>query len=118
MFPPEIIDSSKLYGLGVYIKSLGRILSLGGEITVLPAHRLYNRERYNNIGVDRAGDIIDHHERRLTRLVESATKGESNLEDITEGIFSRSKLLGVNLMSAISEVVAHLEFLEETEDIL
>ncbi len=118
MFSPKIIDSSRLYGLGVYLKSLARMLAFRGEVTVLPAHRLYNRGQYNCIGVDRAGDIMDHHKRRLTRLLQAVTRGESNLEDITEGIFSRSKLLGVNLMAAISEVVAHLEFLEETEDIL
>lgn len=118
MFSPEIIDSKRLYGLGAYLKSLARISALGRKIIVLPAHRLYNRDRYNSIGVDRAGDITDHHKRRLTRLVDSVTKGESNLEDLTEGIFSRSKLLGVNLMAAISEVVAHLEFLEDTGDIL
>ena len=41
----------------------------------------------------------------------------SNLEETTKGIFERSKLLGSNLYPAMSEIVAHLEFLEDAEDI-
>ena len=42
----------------------------------------------------------------------------STLEETTKGIFDRSKLLGSNLYAAMSEIVAHLELLEDTEDIL
>ena len=84
----------------------------------MPAHRLFNRNKLNNVGVKRARDIIEHHRRRLSRLTDSISKGDSNLEDLTRGIFSRSKLLGGNLMAALSEIVAHLEFLEESGDIV
>jgi len=117
-FPTEIIDSNKLYGLGIYLNSLGKVASLGADLTVMPAHRLFNRNKVNNIGVTRARDIIEHHRRRLSRLTDSISKGDSNLEDLTRGIFNRSKLLGGNLMAALSEIVAHLEFLEESGDIV
>ncbi len=117
-FPTEIIDSNKLYGLGIYLNSLGKVASLSADLTVMPAHRLFNRNKVNSVGVTRARDIIEHHRRRLLRLTDSISKGDSNLEDLTRGIFNRSKLLGGNLMAALSEIVAHLEFLEESGDIV
>ena len=60
---------------------------------------------------------MEHHVRRLSKLLEVIEEKESSLEDLTTGIFSRGKLLGSNLMAALSEVVAHLEFLEDVGDI-
>jgi len=110
-------DLESLYGLGVYLESLGVVTRFAKDTVLLPAHRLYNRGNLNEVDPSRAKDIIDHHSRRLARLLKSIGSGESSLEDITEGIFSRGKLLGGNLMAAVSEVVAHLEFLDDTEDI-
>ena len=106
-----------LYGLGVYMKSLGVISQVDSGTILLPAHRLYNRGKLNTIGPSRAKAIVDHHAHRLSRLLKVIEAKESSLEDLTRGIFSRGKLLGTNLMAALSEVVAHLEFLEDTEDI-
>ena len=106
-----------LYGLGVYMESLGVISQVDSDIMFLPAHRLYNRGRVNTIGPSRAKDIVEHHVRRLRKLLEVFETKESSLEDLTRGIFSRGKLLGTNLMAALSEVVAHLEFLEDVGDI-
>ena len=99
------------------MKSLGVISQVDSDIMLLPAHRLYNRGRVNTIGPSRAKDIVEHHVRRLSKLLEVIEAKESSLEDLTRGIFSRGKLLGTNLMAALSEVVAHLEFLEDVGDI-
>jgi glyoxylase-like metal-dependent hydrolase (beta-lactamase superfamily II) len=115
---PEFLqDPSELYGLGTYLKSLGRVIELGNSYTVLPAHRLYNKSNFNWQGVERAGDILKHHEKRLDQMLKKLQGKNSNLEETTKGIFERSKLLGSNLYPAMSEIVAHLEFLEDTEDI-
>ena len=116
--PTEIIDPNRLYGLGVYLGSLGKVAALDADLSVMPAHRLFNRNKVKSVGVKGARDIIEHHRRRLSRLTDSISQGDSNLEDLTRGIFSRSKLLGGNLMAALSEIVAHLEFLEESGDIV
>ena len=39
------------------------------------------------------------------------------MEDLTRGIVEISKLLGANIFAAMSEIVAHLEFLEDCNDI-
>jgi len=116
---PEFLkDPSGLYGLGAYLNSLGRVIELGDSYTVLPAHRLYNKSNFNWHGVERAGDILKHHEKRLDQMLKKLQGKTSNLEETTKGIFERSKLLGSNLYAAMSEIVAHLELLEDTEDIL
>ena len=115
---PEFLkDPSELYGLGTYLDSLGKVIQLGDEYTVLPAHRLFNKSSFNWSGVERAGDIIHHHEKRLNRMVDKLQNKTSNLEETTKGIFEKSKLLGSNLYAAMSEIVAHLELLEDTRDI-
>ena len=116
---PEFLkDPSSLYGLGAYLNSLGRVIELGDSYTVLPAHRLYNKSNFNWHGVERAEDILKHHEKRLDQMLKKLQGKTSNLEETTKGIFERSKLLGSNLYAAMSEIVAHLELLEDTEDIL
>ncbi|GIS63870.1 MAG: hypothetical protein CM1200mP3_01180 [Chloroflexota bacterium] len=86
-------------------------------ISFLPAHRLYNRGRVNTIGPSRAKDIVEHHVRRLSKLLEVIEAKESSLEDLTRGIFSGGKITGNKFDGALSEVVAHLEFLEDVGDI-
>ena len=115
--PRKGMDLESLYGLGVYMQSLGVISQVESDVILLPAHRLYNRGGVNTIGPCRAKDIVEHHARRLKKLLEVIEARESSLEDLTRGIFSRGKLLGSNLMAALSEVVAHLEFLEDVGDI-
>lgn len=113
----EPLDAERLYGLGTYIESLGRVIDLGDEIQLLPAHRLFNKGQLNLCGVERASDIVLHHQRRLERLHSHIGRGKSNLTDLTARLFDRSKLLGGNLMAALSEVVAHLELLDDVGDI-
>lgn len=116
---PRFLQNPKnLYGLGTYLNSLGMVIELGREFTILPAHRLYNKSQFNWHGIERAEEIVKHHERRLDRMTGKLQAKTSNLEETTRGIFERSKLLGRNLYAAMSEIVAHLELLEDTKDIV
>ena len=83
----------------------------------MPAHRLYNKGKFNFTGVERAQEIVSHHGRRLSRIFNYLDKSPSTLEEMTRGIFERSKLLGGNIYAAMSEIVAHIEYLEDTGDI-
>ena len=115
--PAFLKDPSKLYGLGTYLDSLGKVIKLGSNYTILPAHRLYNKSKFNWQGIERAQEIVKHHEQRLDSMMKKLQTSTSNLEETTKGIFERSKLLGPNLYAAMSEIVAHFEFLEDTGDI-
>ena len=113
----EALSEEHLYGLGTYIESLGKVIALGEEVRLLPAHRLFNKGQLNLCGVERASDIVLHHQRRLERLYGHIGRGKSNLTDLTTSLFERSKLLGGNLMAALSELGAHLELLDDVGDI-
>ncbi len=115
--PEEYHDADGLYGLATYLKSLKQIVDLGPDIAVLPAHRLFNKNRFNFKGVRRAKDVIQHHNRRLKRILNKLDDSTSSLEEVTRGLFPRRKLSSGVLYMALTEAVAHVELLEDTGDL-
>ena len=115
--PEEYHDADGLYGLGTYLKSLKLIVDLGPDILVLPAHRLFNKNKFNFKGVRRAKDVIQHHNRRLKRILSKIDDEPASLEDVTRGLFPRRKLSSGVLYMALTEAVAHVELLEDTGDL-
>ena len=115
--PAKFSDPSKSYGLKRYMTSLKTVLDLGESYAVLPAHRLFNRGRFNFVSVRRAAEVIDHHDRRLAQIIQRIDDRPTGLEDMTKGIFERRKLIGGNLFMALSEIVAHVELLEDLGDV-
>ena len=115
--PAAFSEPSSAYGLEAYMRSLETILRLGEELAVLPAHRLFNRGQFNFVSVTRAGEVIDHHGRRMAQILRRVSDRPAGLEDVTRGVFERRKLAGGNLFMALSEVVAHVETLQDFGDI-
>jgi len=115
--PGQYQDASKWYGLETYLKSLKVVSDLGEGVQVLPAHRYFNRDHFNFINTGRARDIIQHHGERLAHIVEKLNGGEMGLEDLTRGIFEHRKLESDNLLAGLSEIVAHVEVLEDLGDV-
>ena len=115
--PAKFSDSSRSYGLEAYMRSLKIVLDLGEERAVLPAHRLFNRGRFNFVSVNRAGEVINHHGRRLDQILQRIDDRPAGLEEVTRGVFERRKLSGGNLFMALSEVVAHVEVLQDFGDV-
>ena len=94
-----------------------RVADLGPEVAVLPAHRLYNNHKFNFQTTQRAGDIIRFHARRLGLILVTAGPEPQPLEDVTRRTFERRKLEGGNFFAALTEVVAHVELLEDSGDL-
>ena len=115
--PAEYREAGASFGLERYMRSLGRVLELGPSLAILPAHRLYNRNKFNFLTLRRAEEIIRHHARRLAQILRRAADEPTTLEQVTSGIFQRGKLIGGNLFMAMSEVVAHLELLQDVGDL-
>jgi glyoxylase-like metal-dependent hydrolase (beta-lactamase superfamily II) len=105
------------YGLATYLKSLKLISDMGEQTQVLPAHRYFNRDKFNYINALRARDIIEHHGLRLGQILNHVGTTAVGLEPLTRGIFDHRKLMGINLRAALAEVVAHIELLEDTGDL-
>ncbi len=115
--PAAFSNPSNAYGLEIYMKSLKTIFDLGEERAVLPAHRLYNRGQFNLISVDRAGEVISHHGDRMAQILRRLADRPVGLEEVTHGVFEQRKLTGGNLFMALSEVVAHVEVLQDFGDV-
>jgi glyoxylase-like metal-dependent hydrolase (beta-lactamase superfamily II) len=115
--PAAFSSPSNAYGLEIYMRSLKTIFDLGEERAVLPAHRLYNRGRFNLISVDRAGEVISHHGDRMAQILQRLADRPAGLEEVTHGVFEQRKLTGGNLFMALSEVVAHIELLQDVGDV-
>ena len=115
--PAAFSRPSQAYGLEAYMRSLKTIVDLGEEIAVLPAHRLFNRGQFNFVSVMRAGEVINHHGRRMAQILQRISDQPTGLEDVTRGVFERRKLIGGNLFMALSEIVAHIELLQDVGDV-
>ncbi len=115
--PARFSDPSSAYGLKTYMVSLKTVLDLGESYAVLPAHRLFNRGRFNFVSVNRAAEVINHHEDRLSQIVRRIDDRPTGLEEMTRDIFEQRKLSGGNLYMALSEIVAHVELLQDLGDV-
>ena len=115
--PSAFSNPSSAFGLEVYMRSLKTIYDLGETRAVLPAHRLFNRGNFNFVSVVRAGEVISHHGQRMSQIVRQLDDRPTGLEEVTRGVFESRKLSGGNLFMAMSEVVAHVEFLQDIGDV-
>ena len=115
--PPAYQDENQYYGLKTFLKSLKRVAAMEPDISVLPAHRAYFRGKFNLIGVERAQEILDHHRERCDDLLSLVRKETGGLESLTRRHFSSRHLEGPNFRMALSEVVSHVEFLQEAGDV-
>ena len=115
--PEHYHCEDEIYGLETYLRSLRMIGSMGEGVAVLPAHRLFSKGRFNFETAGRADEILRHHAVRLGRILHRMGTEPTSLEHITRGVFARRKLIGGNLYMALSEIVAHIELLEDAGDL-
>lgn len=115
--PAEYHDADSYYGLEIYLRSLKTVTELGPDVAVLPAHRLFNRDKFNFETTRRAQATIEHHAERLDSMLEKIGPNAVGLEDLTRATFEHRKLEGGNLYAALTEVVAHLELLQDAGDV-
>jgi len=115
--PPAYCSSNDIYGLKALLTSLKRMALLEGDITVLPAHRAFHRGQLNPIGVSRATEIMEHHRNRCYELTQVMKAGPKDLVTITREYFSDREVEAQNFFLAFTEVMAHIELMQEAGDI-
>ena len=115
--PPAYSSSNEIYGLKALLTSLKRMALLEGDITVLPAHRAFFRGQFNPIGVSRATEIMEHHRDRCHELTQVMKSGPKDLVTITREYFSDREVEAQNFFLAFTEVMAHIELMQEAGDI-
>lgn len=115
--PSQYRGNNEIYGLKALLKSLKRMAALEGDITVLPAHRAFHRGKFNPIGVERATEILEHHRNRCYELTEVMKTGPKDVVTITRDYFSNREVEAHNFFLAFTEVMAHIELMQEAGDI-
>jgi glyoxylase-like metal-dependent hydrolase (beta-lactamase superfamily II) len=117
--PDRYKNPGDVWGLMAYLKSLHRVCQLGKGLTVMPAHRLFNRNQFRMTDERRAVETIAFHLERCDALVRAIEDGYTDLELATRELFSYRPLTGsYHLMSAASETISHVELLEDTGDMV
>ena len=114
---PEYTDADALYGLETYIRSLRMVEELGESIQVLPAHRLFNKGRFNFSDIGRIGEIIEHHAERLEMALDVVDGDGGTLTDVTRALFPRQTPSSPVYHLALTEAMAHVELLHESGDL-
>jgi len=117
ILPKEYRSENKYYGLKAYFKSLKKVENLGDDITVLPAHRAVHRGKFIPIGLERVGELLEHHRDRCYRLLELVKDNTNEMASITRKLFGGQRLDEVNFYLAYTEVMSHIEFLQECGDV-
>jgi glyoxylase-like metal-dependent hydrolase (beta-lactamase superfamily II) len=90
--------------LAEYLDSLGRFRALGPDIFVLPSHGL----PFYGL-TERADELAQHHELRLTELADLMRMPRSTME-LARGLFPRAVADG-HARHAFAETLAHAHFL-------
>ena len=117
MLPEGYQDENRCYGLRAYLTSLKRVATLGNDISVMPAHRAVHRGKFNLIGLERAGEILEHHRWRCFQLIDLIKPEPIDIAAITRKHFSNLGSDEVTFLLAYTEVMSHLELLEECGDV-
>ena len=115
--PAAYRDRNDIYGLKALLTSLKRMAAMEGDITVLPAHRAFHRGKFNPIGLERATEILEHHRNRCHELTEVMKTGPMDLVSLTRKYFSGRELEEQNFFLAFSEVMSHIELMQESGDV-
>jgi len=115
--PAAYQNGNEIYGLKALLTSLKRVAAMEGDITVLPAHRAFYRGRFNPIGLERATEIVEFHRERCHELTDVMKAGPMDLDSLTRKYFSDRKLADQNFFMAFSEVMSHIELMQESGDV-
>lgn len=122
ILPPQFVEAQQIYGLRAYIRSVKRLMDIGRrfpDILVLPAHRLYYNQRWNDIGLmARAREMIEHHVQRCGDILRIVGNGHKTAEEIAREHFEPRLLKGMGIRLAINEVLSHSELLQVSGDVL
>jgi hypothetical protein len=121
ILPEEYRRTNDIYGLMNYIKSLSKIANLSSQPlkATFPAHRLFYNGRFNLIySRQRAKEIIQFHIDRCGDILRIVDNNPTRIKDIIIRHFPPSRLTGMGKSLADNEIRAHLELMEDCDDII
>ena len=119
---PHISHAQSVYGLRAYITSLKQLREIGAktpDLLVLPAHRLFYNNHWNEINLKaRIDELIEHHIERCADVLRILKQGPKTAKDITVEHFEEPLLKGFGIMMAENEIISHCELLIAFQDMV
>jgi len=111
-----------VYGLRAYISSLKKMMEMGSKVPhllVLPSHRLFCDDQWNEMDIRaRAEEIIAHHITRCADLLKIMKRKTGTAREIAVEYFPASKLKGMGIFMGENEVLSHCELLCAAGDVV
>ena len=119
---PEYTTPQSIYGLRAYISSIKRLRKVGEEfphLIVLPAHRLFYDNHWNEINLQaRVDELIAHHVQRCADILRILNRGPKTAKEIAVEHFEASLLEGFGILMAKNEIMSHCELLSASGDVI
>jgi hypothetical protein len=119
---PHISNAQSVYGLRAYITSLKQLKEIGAkfpDLLILPAHRFFYNNHWNEINLkERIDELIGHHIERCTDVLRILKKGPKTAKDVAVEHFEEPLLKGFGIMMAENEVISHCELLIAFQDVV
>ena len=119
---PEHTSAQSVYGLRAYIKSLKKLKKIGEkhpDLLVLPAHRLFYGNQWNETLLNvRINELIEHHIARCADIVKILKSGAKTAKEIAIEHFEEPLLKGVGILLAENEIISHCELLSACKDVM
>ena len=111
-----------VYGLKTYIRSLKKLHRLTCQmphLLVLPAHRIFYNNRWNEIVLaERIDQIIQHHIQRCGDIMKIVRRGNPKTAgEIASVHFKPDLLKGMGMAMAENEILSHCELLRYAGDL-
>ena len=121
LFPDNHLKIQQAFGLEAYLKSLKTLKNIGENhprLLVLPGHRLYYNDQWNDFQMEtRAQEILEHHIQRCADILKIIKKKPKTIKEIMAAHFDPSLLEGMGSYMAKNEIQSHLELLAISLDI-
>ncbi|MDZ7698479.1 MAG: MBL fold metallo-hydrolase [Deltaproteobacteria bacterium] len=118
---PEYPTADSVFGLRAYLRSLKTLKALGSQregLMVLPAHRLFYGNRWNDLDLTtRIDELIEHHIQRCGAILEILKEGPKTVRDLSVHHFDAPLLKGFGILMAENEMISHCELLEACGDV-
>ena len=118
----QYTNAQSIYGLRAYIRSLRKLEQIARkfpDLLVLPGHRLFHYNRWNEINLQlRIKELIEHHIDRCADIFRILKQGPKTAREIAKAHFEEALLKGVGIMMAEDEVLSHCELLCASKDVV
>ncbi len=119
--PENFDEAQQLFGLRAYIRSLKKLKAVTGtadNLMVLPSHRLYYQDRWNQLDLHtRIDELVQHHVDRCHEILRILDSGPKTPKEIARDYFDPHLLKGYGINLGINEMKSHCELMEISQDV-